>query len=348
MALSAFTQCGAGFECSDEKPLGEVIYDAAVESEGGVYQDEEFAGPVAARRFAMSMGIARARYTLERAKNQADPTEAQDLLAAHETHHQIVPEFGQTEKQRRAILAAAMRLTLGPVRDNVVYQLETALGADFVAWVTCPGADDNSFPEKPWEAVHYPGFPLKNAVGIFEPPANWKVIRLTSRVDHTNYVNQAVPLHQRVSWEHVAGDEGPLVGRRDAGYGEDGRIRLKPDKLIVEPGELGQQEVVELATGVTDTHLTANFLRTHPAGAIAMRAPWPFWLSNQKHSVVVVVNGRAKDRGVREKANAVLSRLLGETSSWGIVDENVVTGAAGPFIPGSGIPGITPLREIVL
>lgn len=342
MPCSAFARCGNGFRCSSKKPLGRAIYDSMRESHGETLTED---GNLDAVIFADSMAFARARYTLERAKNQADPRTAHDLVRPMERHYGIVPPSGATRKSRREAIFAAQQLTVGPTRANVTYQLETALGSDFVAWVTTAGADDNSYPEKPWETLYYPGSP-KNAVGIFSRVVKWKLIRLTSRVDFSTFVNQIVPIHQRVSWEHVAGDEGPLVGRQDAGYDETGRIRLKPDKLIVEPGQLGQQEVVDLATGVTLTHLTANFLRTHESGALAMRAPWPFWMSNQKHSHVVVKNGRARDRTLRERVTTVLTKLLGTTSTWDIVEENSTPGASGPFLPGVGEPGITPIPTL--
>lgn len=343
MPFSAFSRFGNGHQFSSRKPLGQAIFEQFVETNGGVWDET---GNLGAKWFADAMAIARCQSTLERAANQADPRTAHDLVRPLEATYGIVPERGATRASRREALYQAQRLTLGPVRPNVEAQLRSAIGSDFVAWVTTAAADDNDFPERPWETVFFPDSPRKNAVGIFSIPSGWKLIRLTSRVDFSKFINQVISIHQRVSWEHVAGDESPLVGRQDAGYGESGRIRLRPDKLIVEPGQLGQQEVVELAMGVTDTHLSANFLRTHPAGALAMRAPWPFWLSIQKHSHVVVKHGRARDRVLRARVNAVLSKLLGATSTWDIVEENASPGASGPFLPGVGEPGITPIPTL--
>lgn len=346
MPFSAFARCGNGFRCSSRKPLGKAIFDQFVESNGEVWASD---GNLGAKWFADAMAIARCQSTLERAANQADPRTAHDLVRPLEKTYGILPEPDSTRASRREALYQAQRLTLGPVRPNVEAQLAAAIGSDFVAWVTTPAADDNDYPEKPWEVITYPmALPhnYKNALGIFHRVVRWKLIRLTGRVDHTVYVNDNVPLHQRVSWVHVAGDEGPLIGRKSRGYAEDGRVRLRPDRLIVEPGKLGQQEVVELATDVTETHLTAQFVRPHESGVLAMRAPWPFWVSIQKHSHVVVKQGRARDRRLRARVTRLLHKLLGATSTWDIVEENASPGASGPFLPGVGEPGITPIPTL--
>jgi hypothetical protein len=307
---SAFKRCGNGFRCSSRRPLGEVLYRQIVESNGGVYQDESFSGPVAARAFALAMTVARARSTLERAKNQADPLKVYDLLTSKERHYGLAPDASDTLAERRAALAAAMQLTLGPKRGNVEYQLRTALGDDFKAWLTTPASSATHFPYRPWLSV-----------GLFRDPGPWKTITLTDSIAdrHGDHL---------VNWTHDAGDTGGL---------------FPGDQLVVEPGKLGQQELVTVGSPTSAT-FRARFARPHESGVMAIRRPWPFWCNTSLHSLVVVTNGRARDPIIRDKVRRLLHKLLGATSTWDVVEESTTPGETGGFVPGLGEPNITPIQ----
>lgn len=320
MALSCFTPCGL-LELSSRPPLAESIYEQIKRSHGPAYDSETFYGVLSAKWYAQAMAFAAARKALERAKNQADPLRCYDLLASHERHYRIVPEPNATLAERHAALAAAMQLFNGPRRGNVEYQLRTLLGDDFVAWVTRPydrnnpGADDPSYPANFAQ------------VGIFGNPATWKTIAIAEKIDFTG-------TSLTLSWSHVAGDDGPL---------------LVGDELVVQPGDLGQQEKIVI-TARTASTLTATFARPHEAGVQAIRRPWPFWLSVQMHSAVVVKHGRASDQALRQKVSTLLHRLLAGTATWDIVEENASAGTAGPMIPGAGTwkLGQTPLGTLTV
>lgn len=314
MSLSAFKRCANGFRCSSRKPVGRRLYEQIIESHGGAYQNESFTGPFAARSFALAMAIARARSTLERAKNQADPLKCYDLLTSHERHYGLSPASTDSLDDRRRALAAAMLLTLGPKRGNVEYQLQTALGDDFVAWVTTEAGPATSYPDNPWESC-----------GVFNNPPAWKTIRITQSIAFTG-TSLTVP------WTHEAGDDGEL---------------LVGDKLVVQPGDFGQQELVTV-TARTQSTLTATFSRPHEANSMAIRRPWPFWCSISKLSMVVVKNGRARDPVLREKATRVLRKLLGNGSAWDIVEENSPAGTTGGIGPGFGEPNITSIQQVTL
>jgi hypothetical protein len=307
---SAFEPCGF-LSFSSEPSRAERIYKAIRRSYGPAYDNETFDGPMSGRWYAKAMTLAEVRSTLERAANQADPRKAYDLLLAHERDYGLTPEPGDTLHDRREALAAAMLLAVGPRDANVRYQLQTLLGDDFVSWVTTPAGPDTAFPAQPWLTQ-----------GIFKNPALWKTIRITPSVAHTG-----VP--KTVGWTHEAGDTGTIV---------------VGDKLVVSPGDYGQQELITV-TARTDTTLTTTFARPHEAGAVAIRRPWPFWMSTAKHSLVVVKNGRARDRALRKKTHQLLHKLLGGTSTWDIVEENASPGSSGPFLPGDGEPGINPIQQ---
>lgn len=302
MGCSRFKRCGNGFRCTSKKPLGKILYDQIVESQGPAYQHEVMEGPVAGRAFALAMMAARANSTLDRAAEQADPLKVYDLLLAKEREYGLTPDPDDTIRDRRDALAAKMRLSVGPRRANVEYQLASLLGDDFVAWVTTPSSSGTAFPPTPWVTS-----------GIFKNPPLWKTIRITPSIAFTGS-----PL--TVAWTHEAGDDGAIV---------------VGDALVVAPGELGQQELV-IVTARTNTTLTTTFSRPHEAGAMAIRRPWPFWMSHAKHSAVVVRNGRASDRVLRKKVFRLLHSLLGATSTWDVVDENASPGTSGPMIPGAG------------
>lgn len=313
MKFSAFARYGNGYRFSSRKPRGQLLFEQIRDSHGGVYGDEgSFSGPVVARWFALAMTIARAQATLERAKNQAEPLKLWDLLKAKETHYGLAPAATATLADRRQAVAAAEQLSLGPKRGNVEYQLRSLLGADFVAWVTADSTSaNNAFPQNP------------ETLGIFNSPALWKTVSIDASV---NVRNVSLTRH----WTHVDGDDSSL---------------LVGDILLVAPGELGQQEAVTV-TARTSSTFTATYTRSHEAGTVAIRRPWPFWCSNMKHSCVVVKHGRAADQALRQKAEALLHKLLGATSSWDIVEENAVAGTAGPFLPGTGLPGLTPIPAL--
>jgi hypothetical protein len=314
MKFSAFSRFGH-YRFTSKPPRGESIFRAMRESHGGVFGDEAFDGPLAGRWFAIAMAIARARATLERAQNQASPLKVYDILKSQERHHGLAPLSTHTLRQRREAFAARLRVVLGPTRGIVEDSLQTAIGDDFVAWVTRPPSEDDVFPDQPWIYD-----------GIFtEKLAQWTTIRITQSVAHLG-----VPLTR--SYEYVSGDTARLV----AGT-----------KVVCAPGLFGQQELITLSA-VTASTLTATFTRPHEADTECYLRPWPWWFSNSKHSLVVVKNGRARDRNILRLVNDTLGRILGAASTWDVVEENVAPGTAGPFIANQSEPGITPIELVTL
>jgi hypothetical protein len=312
MKFSAFSRFGH-YRFTSKPPRGETIFRAMRESNGGVFGAEAFDGPLAGRWFAWAMGIARARSTLERAKNQADPLKVYDLLTTQERHYGLAPLPAESLKQRREALAGRYQVFLGPTRGIVEDALRTALGDDFVAWVTREASEDDVFPEQPWLTD-----------GIFETQLpRWTTIRLTQSV-----AQLGVPLTR--TYQYVAGDTAPLAA---------------DTKLVVAPGQFGQQELITLSA-VTPATITATFVRPHEANTECYLRSWPWWFSNSKHSLVVVGNGRARDRNVLRLVHDTLGRLLGGTSTWDVVEENSTPGTAGPFIANQGEPGITPIELV--
>ncbi len=326
MPFSAFARHANGFRFSSKKPAGKALYDSFRTSNGN---GEAFAegGPMAARWFAWAMAIARQQSTLERAANQADPLKCWDLLEAHERHYGISVPTGASLNERREALNTAQSLVLGPIRSNIEYQLSTALGDDFVAWLTTTATPFESvdgeqtyYPMMPWDLEEHASGPIPAPRGIFGQPSVWTRVSITSSI--------ATLGSRTVPWANIGGD----VVRLAVG-----------DLIVVDPYAEGLRELVEI-TAQTASTFTAFFTKAHGADTEAIIWPFPFWLSRSKHSLVVVPNGRAMDPGVRQKANEVMRKIIGGTSTWDVVEESTTPGQLLGFIPGIGAPGITPIE----
>lgn len=318
MPFSAFARCGNGFRCSSKKPLARALYDSFKYSNGS---GEAFAegGPIAARWFANSMAIGRARQSLERAKNQAEPLRCFDLLKAHERHYGIAVPPGATLQSRRAVLDAAYKVGLGPVRANIEYQLRAALGADFVAWVTTVASvAPTYFPVTPWDLS-------KSApTGIFGIPPVWTRVRIQSSI--------AILGSRTVLYDTVGGDN----------------VSIAPgDLLVIDPTRCGLVELVQVTAATTSPYaFTAVFTKAHEDETDALIWPFPYWMNRSLHSLVVVPNGRAMVKEVRRAANEVMRKLMGGVSTWDVVEESTTPGEFIGFVPGVGAPGITPIEAL--
>jgi hypothetical protein len=298
--FSAFT--GWGFLAfSSAPPRGQSIYEAIVSMNGGNF-DDTFAGPMCAEWYATAMAIARARDTLERAENQADPLAVHEMLPVQEGMYGLAPGPTDSANDRRATLAARYAVALEPSQQNVTRALRVLLGDDFVAWV--PNLVASPSP------ASIPAAQCKPA------NARFKTIILQGFVVGDN-------TQQRVAFRHEDGDSAELQDR---------------EVVVIDPGLSGIEEAVTVLGPPLGGMFVAQFAMTHAAGARGITSSFPNWSSFKKNSLVVVKRGRAHDPVLRAKVSDLLSRMLSGTSTWDVVQENVIAGTAGPLLVGQ--PGI--------
>jgi hypothetical protein len=314
MKFSRFARFGH-FGFTSKKPRPQPIYESIRDAQGGTVTDDDD-GLMPARHYAWAMRIAAAKATLERAKNQAEPLQVRDLLPVQEGMYTLVPGPFETMQERRAALAAKYKLGLPGSFQNVQAQLMFILGADFVAYRPMPSTEAGQSPSTPGTGP-----------GTFKPATNRiKIVKITQSI------STGLGAPQWVSFTNYFGDVNPLqVG----------------EEVVVEAGTIGWQEKVTVL-GVKPEQFQATFTRAHEPNSLATTAPFPYWLSTQRHHLVVVKNGRANDLELRRKVNELMAVVVRGSSTWDIVEANIGGTQVGPFIPGSGKPYITTIGTITL
>jgi hypothetical protein len=271
--------------------------------------------------YAQAMGMARARYCLEKAWNQILPNKVTDLLDQHEADYGIVPGPTQTTDQRRGALVARKLLPLGAARNNVENALRALLGTDLLAYRTTTAGEGVSTPTNSTDQ------PLNFQLATVAP----KLVTLASDISvglgapqTVGYAKVALPLHPGLS---------PSANYIQAG-----------DKLVVEAGRFSLEEVVTV-TASTSSTFTATFNNAHQAGAYCTTQPWPAWSSTQRHALIVLTASAAVDPVKRQAIHDIMGRIARGVSTWAIV-ASTGTGTAGPFVIGSSPIGATPLGTI--
>lgn len=304
--FSAFTPFGM-LAFSSRPSHGETIYRAYVAALGGQYSTEPGSASEA-RVYANAMGLARARYTLDRARNQLDPWRTVELLPVREHEYGIIPGLEDTVEDRQAAVAAKMRLARGCSRPELERSLLTLLGEDFVALRTIGIDDAEVFPSDPSQ---------QNFADAFTPR---KAVRISGRI---------FPGQRTLSYE-AADPHGPAVV-------------LEPgDVLTVDPGNSGLVEVVTVEDA-TEAKVAATFLRVHEPGSYATTQPYPWWASTVRHVNAIVTDEAAVDPETRRKVTDLLDTVLRGVTTWGIIAESAETTG---FIPADDstelVPGVYP------
>lgn len=304
--FSSFTPFGM-LAFSSRHSHGETICRAYVAALGGQYSTEPGSASEA-RIYATAMGLARARYTIDRARNQLDPRKTVELLPVREHEYGIIPGLEDTVLDRQAAVAAKMRLARGCSRPELERSLLTLLGDAFVALRTIGIDDAEVFPADASQ---------QHFADAFTPR---KAARIPGRI---------FPGTRTLSYE-AADLHGPAVA-------------LEPgDMLTVGPGNTGLVEVV-MVTAATASTFTATFLRVHDPDSYATTQPFPWWASTVRHVNVVVTDAAAVDPETRRKATDLLDTVLRGVTTWGIVAESA---AATGFIPADDstelVPGVYP------
>lgn len=271
----------------------EIIYRSMRDGQGDAY------GPgdthQEARIYSAARCIAVADGQIERAANEAHPLTAQQTLAAHETDFGLSPKPSDTEAQRRATLAARVRLIRGSRKEALDDALSTLLGAAFI------------------EAV-----PLKDLVN---PPTQWPASPATTG----NYQRGA-------SYRLFTITEcGALIGARNLHFVDvvPGQEPLKLGEVVViEGGNPSMAEAVAVdavlsdpvtdADGFTTNHVTVTLVRPHDAGVLCTTAPFPLQGSTQRHILIRVSAAIVLDAETRRAIDAQMRRILRGVTRWEI------------------------------
>lgn len=297
--LSAFTPCGM-LAMSAQPSHAEAIYEAMranLSPEQGFATD--FDSPQQARLYAQAMVFGAAQYALERAANQAIPRKAIESIRSSEKDARIVPPAGATLRERQLAIETRRLATRGARRENVEAALSAALGSDFVAYRTTPDA----------ERVTVPGLP--GTVGNFVLATPPKVVSFDVGV---SVLGSAVT----VPYTQLLG-EAIQVG----------------DYLAVDvhPSQTRTERIHVTATG--SGTLTAEFVHPHDVGTEATSGHAPVWTSNQRHALIVLTAGAARDPERRRIVDETMARLACAVSVWQVTDGD------GPFAFGVSEFGVT-------
>lgn len=297
--LSIFTPCGA-LALSSKPSRIQTIYEAH-KANLNDRPDENFAVQpgtnIEASIYARAREHARARYTLERAYNNANPRKATETLAGLEEELGVVPSPTDTLGQRRAAITARSLLPGGATYANITAALSTLLGSDFVAYrLTQPG-----------EVVSVP------AVGG-DQPGNFRVPSTVIKNYRlaTGVPNPGTPTTIQYAPFDATVPTPPL---------------LNGDALVVDPAIAGITETVTVSSA-TPSSFVATFTKPHDPGVLATTQPYPYWTSSKRFSLVVVTRKAAENADTRRKIHELMARIARGVSTWAIVPQGDVTHTA--------------------
>ena len=270
-----------------------------------------FVGPYSdADAYAMAMCLGSAQAELDRASGQRVPSMCSEFISGLEDQYELVPSSDSSLNDRRNALAAAMLLRNGARIDAIEDGLRGILGSGFVAYIVARNVS-----------------PLDRNSGAFKPPNTPISVIQTGDV--------IMPGAVTVSFAHCAGDK---------------EVLKAGDVLVFEPNINGIAEPVQLTSATGDGSagtLTATFAKPHSSGCLATTAPWPLWISYQRHVNIIVTSAVINSAPLMRKIRRFMAKWSRVVTTWDTVPENS-HGAhqAGPFYPNSGLPNITPIGAI--
>lgn len=128
--LSMWAPCGM-LELSSAPSYAETLYTSLVSQLSPAF-DMTQGTRMESWAYCVSMGLARAKYALDRASNQKHGDTASDLLPVLEQAYQVIPPVGAGIAQRAAVIAAIDALMPGGRFGDIAGQLSTLLGSDFL------------------------------------------------------------------------------------------------------------------------------------------------------------------------------------------------------------------------
>lgn len=308
-----------GFRFSNKATRGEAIYRGMIASVQGAF-DVTPGTYEEGRIYATAMGLARARYALERAGNQANPLKAIELLGLLEQDWNVIPKETDGILARQTAVAARQLLPLGPRRENVETQLKAIYGTDFLAYRTFTSAEIATWPSAPFNGAGNIGnFTREDTTDV---PKYFKLVDpITTPFGSTINVHYA-PMQ--------AGDPSVLnVG----------------DVVTIQVENLGLVERTVVTSSGVDAgglYFTAVCFYAHDQGATVYTGTSPVWNSTQRYAFIVVNASAASDVEKYRRASEVMNKIARGVSQWVVVQ---------PSSPGATTVGpftlnITPLGTV--
>lgn len=284
-----------GHYAFSSKPThGRSIFESMSDGMGDSYNND-FNSLQSARLYADSICLASAQYQLDRAFNNRNTSKATELLGKLEEDFQVTPGPYDTLIQRRAFLSSLFMVSKGNSQSVMEAALQTLLGNDFVSYSN----------------LSYTPFPIDpGTVGIFtrpdEPVKQFFITTGISEVGHPITVPYTIS----------KGMTNPVAG----------------EIYTIDPNPLSNIEQVTISS-VSAGNIIATFFRAHEPGTIATR-PYPFWISYNRYSTVVVKFAIANDNEKRRKINELMNRAVKGISQWCVVSDQ------GTFVLDSSTSGI--------
>lgn len=273
------------FAFSGEDSESEKIYNAQTKSLGPAFEGAQ----AEAETYADAMCFGVARLQIQAAGAQDDPTQVNYLIDALEKDWRIYPQPGATLDERRAELAFRQGYANGALETAIEAGLSALLGTLFINWRPM---DRNAYNEVMTNTTYPVHSPLRRT------PIKKIVLRDT-----------IFPGTQTVTYSRVLDDGNPI---------------LTGEKLVVEPGVNGLEDVVTV-TAATATTLTATFAFTHDADSPATTGPMIRWTSNQRHSMVIVHPDVLANSALMNKIHEFMRRTMPGVSTWIVCPEMLTT-----------------------
>ncbi len=288
--FSAFTPFGM-LAFSSKPSHAENIYRSLVDNLAGAF-DMSKGTHAEASAYARAMSLGRARYTLERAGNQADPLKATEILPNLEQDYDVRPPLSAGLFERRTFLSAQYRLPRGGVYTNVRAALQTVIGTDFLAYRLLNDV----------EAVDYPANPLTSTeINAQRVEVPGRFLKLTQPIVSTGFL--------WADYENLDTTAGEVL--LNGG-----------DVVMVQPENSGLAERVKIfsvqGSGST-RQFRANFTKPHDVGTIVTTTNWPYWWSTKRFAFIVLKAASALDADKRRKVDELMSKLARGVSQWAIV-----------------------------
>jgi hypothetical protein len=317
--FSSFAPSGA-LVFSGKEHVGKTLYRSIVASLP-IY-DQTPGTHAEAKAYAQAMALARASRSLTKAKNQADPATAGELLPLLEQDFKAYPTAHATIPQRRAALQALERLPAGAVATNIIAGLRALLGAAFLAYRPVTVDEATVYPSD-WSA----GGTLK--ANPQRPERAPKFVELVDPV-----ASLGAPIW--VAYANADATAAPVT-------------LAASDVVMVQPGNSALSErvtvlAVRLVAGVRA--FQATFTRPHDPGAVVTTQNWPYWWSTKRQDFIVVTHAAAIDPETRRRVDEFMARVSRAVTRWAIV-EPTTPGALtiGPLAAGSAI-GCVPVGQL--
>lgn len=328
--LSIFTPVGL-LRMSADPSQAKVIFNTKVAALGAnrarpAYATAAPGTRLEAKFYAESIREGVIRLLLRRGGNADLPTKIHpELVPIREADYGLTPAAGDTMALRKGHLQAAYRLPSGGDRNSIENALKALLGSGFVYYRTLHAG----------ERVTYPA-------AISDSPINLQlpgVKRVIVRIDAANGISLPGPSAQHVFYA-------PFIPTTISG----GIPLLQVnDVLVVEPEISARTERVTVVDVGTDPMngpwFSAVFSNAHEPGAYATTHPFPFWVTNQRFSLVIVTAAVAADQNQVRRIHLVMQTLARGVSTWAIAAATS-SSTTGPFQIGISPLGTTTIGSV--